>query len=240
MKKRVGTILNPFIMKTKLLFTAMVLIGLTSSSATTTNVAPQGEDFKNTTRYRYAEPIMFMERGVEFLIFSDGSFDFNTNPGDSFGSFDDTSYYRESNSRRSSLNSTQDAPGTVSRGNYYAPNYGGILIQHDYDGKVRRIGNVFINYDRIGKVKRVGTVYMNYNREGLLTQVGGLRITYNRWGEIVHSSGIVSYNNSQFNCNLGQIQSNSYGSNSNYDNDDEDYYYYRQGEKVKKQKKMKR
>jgi len=226
-------------MKTKLLFTAMMLIGLTSANATTTNVAPQGEDFNNTTRYRYIEPIMFMERGVEFLIFPDGSFDFNTNADDSFDDFDDSYYYRNTNSKPRSLNNTQGAPGTVSRSNYYTPNYGGILIQHDFDGKVRRIGNVFINYDRIGKVKRVGTVYMNYNRGGLLTQVGGLRITYNNWGEIVHSSGFVNFNNGQYNCNLGQGHGNSYGNSNDFD-DDEDYYYYRQGEKVKKQKKMKR
>ena len=226
-------------MKTKLLFTAMVLIGLTSANATTTNVVTQGEDLINTARYRYAEPIMFMERGVEFLIFPDGSFDFNTNAGDSFDNFDDSYYYRGNNSRRGSVNSTQGAPGTVSRSNHYTPNSSGILVQHDYDGKVRRIGNVFINYDRIGKVKRVGSVYMNYNRGGLLTQVGGLRITYNRWGEIVHSSGVVNFGNSQYNCNLGQGHGNSYGNSNDFD-DDEDYYYYRKGDKVKKQKKMKR
>lgn len=226
-------------MKTKLLFTAMVLMGLTSANATKTNVAPQGEDLINAARYRYAEPIMFIERGVEFLIFPDGSFDFNTNPQGSFSNFDDVSYYRDSNSKRSSINATQGAPGTVSRSNYYTPSYGGILIQHDFDGKVRRVGNVFINYDRDGRVKRVGTVYMNYNRGGMLTQVGGLRITYNHWGEIIHSSGVVNHSNSQFNYSLGQNQGNTYGNYNDFD-DDEDYYYYKQGDKVKKQKKMKR
>ena len=27
--------------------------------------------------YRYAEPIVFMERGIEFMIFPNGEFDFN-------------------------------------------------------------------------------------------------------------------------------------------------------------------
>ncbi|MEZ4803106.1 MAG: hypothetical protein R2797_10060 [Gelidibacter sp.] len=227
-------------MKTKLLFTAMVLIGLTSANATKTNVAPQGEDFNNATRYRYAEPIMFMERGVEFLIFPDGSFDFNTNPGESFSDFDDSYYYRESsNTRRGSVNTTQGAPGTVSRTSYYTPNYGGVLIQHDYDGKVRRIGNVFINYDSAGRVKRVGTIYMSYNRGGMLTQVGGLRITYNSWGEIIHSSGVVNHSNNNYNYNLGQTQNTSYWTYNDFD-DSEDYYYYKQGSTVKKQKKIKK
>lgn len=222
-------------MKTTVLFTAMVLIGLTSANATTTNVAPRGEDFNNTTRYRYVEPIMFMERGVEFLIFPDGSFDFNTNAGNSFGNFDDSNYYR--NTKRGSINSTQGAPGTSSRTYYYGPTNGAVLIQHDYDGKVRRIGNVFINYDRIGKVKRVGTVYMNYNSGGLLTQVGGLRLTYNRWGEIVRSSGMVNYSNSHY--NLGQGSTNNYNNYADNNTNDEDYYYYRKGDEVKKQKKIK-
>ncbi|MGJ8593738.1 MAG: hypothetical protein ACSHXF_14400 [Aquaticitalea sp.] len=226
-------------MKTKLLFSAMVLIGLTSATTTATAVN-QGEDLINTARYRYAEPITFIERGVEFLIFPDGSFDFNSNLGNSLGnlneSYNDSYYYRNTNARRSSVNTTQGAPGTVRRSNYNTPIGGGVLIQHDFDGKVRRIGNVFINYDRDGKVKRVGTVYMNYNRGGLLTQVGGLRITYNSWGEIINSSGVVNYNNSNY--NTGQGYGSSYGTNYNDFEDNEDYYYYRQGDKVLKQEKL--
>ena len=233
-------------MKTTVLFTAMMLIGLTSANATKTNVALQGEDLINTTRYRYAEPIMFMERGVEFLIFPDGSFDFNTNPTNIiYDSYNDSYYYREPlNTRRGSVNTTQGAPGTISRSNYYTPSNTGIFIQHDFDGKVRRIGNVFINYDNLGKVKRVGTVYMSYNRGGMLSQVGGLRLTYNHWGEIVNSHGIINASNSQYNHGLGHAQGNgyAYGTYNNYnDFDDADnYYYYKKGNKVVKQKKLKK
>ncbi|MCB0447801.1 MAG: hypothetical protein KDD03_09875 [Gelidibacter sp.] len=226
-------------MKTKLLFSAMVLIGLTSATTTATAAVTQGEDLKTATRYRYAEPIMFVERGVEFMIFPDGSFDFNTNVGNSgFDNYDDNYYYRGTNTRRSSVNATQGAPGTVSRVHYATPHNGGVLIQHDFDGKVRRIGNVFINYDRVGKVKRVGTVYMSYNRGGMLTQVGGLRVTYNRWGEIVNCSGAVNPFNSHYQYGVvtghgGQQHYNDY-------DDDDDYYYYKQGDKVKKQKKIKK
>ena len=228
-------------MKTTVLFTAMVLLGLTSANATKTNVAPQGEDFNYSTRYHYAEPILFMERGVEFLIFPDGSFDFNTNAGNSANSYNDDSYYyyRGNSAVRGGVNTTQGAPGTVSRSHYYTPTYGGVLIQHDFDGKVRRIGNVFINYDSVGRVKRVGSVYMSYNRGGMLTQVGGLRITYNSWGEIMHSAGMVNHSNSQYNLQLGQNYGNSYNNYGGFDDADE-YYYYRQGDKVKKQKKIKR
>lgn len=221
----------------KLLLSAMVLMGLTSATTTAKAAVLQGEDFKNTTRYRYAEPIMFVERGVEFLIFPDGSFDFNTNIGDSH--YDDNVYYRGTNTRLGSVNVTVGAPGTVSRVRYSAPRSGGVLIQHDFDGKVRRIGNVFINYDRAGKIKRAGSVYISYDRFGRLSQVGGLRVTYNRWGEIVNISGIVNYNNASLNCGVGSGHGGNYGDDDDWD-DDDDYYYYKQGDKVKKQKKIKR
>lgn len=137
------------------------------------------------------------------------------------------------------MNITQSAPRTVSRPNYYTPTSGSILIQQDYDGKVRRIGNVFINYDRTGKVKRIGNVYMNYNRGGMLSQVGGLRLTYNPWGELVNSYGIVNTYNSQYNYGLGRGHAfGTYNDNDFYNSGD--YYYYRQGDKVKKQKKIKK
>ncbi len=230
-------------MKTKVLFTAMVLIGLTSAKAKTTLVVPQGVDVYNSTRYHYAEPIMFMERGVEFMIFPDGSFDFNTNPGNAFGNYNDTYndsyYYRSSNSRRGSVNTTQGAPGTVSRTTHYTPSNAGLLIQHDFDGKVRRIGNVFINYDRDGRVKRVGTIYMSYNRGGMLSQVGGLRLTYNNWGEIVNSYGSINTHNAHYNQALGQNNGYAYGTYDQHDDEDE-YYYYKQGSTVQKQKKIKK
>ncbi|MCB0445617.1 MAG: hypothetical protein KDC68_08225 [Gelidibacter sp.] len=222
-------------MKKQVLFSALMLIGLTSATVTAGNATTNGEDFTNTTRYRYAEPITFVERGVEFLIFPDGSFDFNTNINDSFN---DNLYYKTTNTKRSSVNATFGAPGTVSRIHYSQPRSYGVLIQHDRDGKVRRIRNVFINYDRTGKVKRIGSVYMTYNRRnGRLTQVGGLRVNYNGWGEIVHASGVVNH----YNTSAVYYGHNSYADTDNNDNfNDEDYYYYKQGTTVKKQKKIKR
>ncbi|TXE17273.1 hypothetical protein ES692_09825 [Psychroserpens burtonensis] len=65
-------------MKRQLLFIAALLTGLTSAQASTTgHVVRNGEDLNNV-RYRFTEPIVFIERGVEFMIFPDGSFDFNT------------------------------------------------------------------------------------------------------------------------------------------------------------------
>lgn len=230
----------------------LLITGLLLSVATvnaTENHTEKGTHLDKTKRYRYAQPIMFVERGVEFLVFPDGSFDFNTNADSGF--YEDT-YYR-TNSKRSRVNTTYGAPGrTVA----YTSNYNrGVSISHDRDGKVRRIGNVYLNYDRYGKIKRAGSIYMDYNRgKGTLKQVGGLRVNYNHWGEIVNLRGQVNRNNDDY-CNVCGVASCSMdhsqrgNRHNDHDNDwyddgvyqnDDNYYYFKQNGKVKKQKKNKR
>ena len=211
-------------MKTMVLLITGMLFGITTVTADI-NPALQGEDLN--VNYYYDQPISFIERGVEFLIFPDGSFDFNTQLNTTSGDV----YYRTNNSKRSSVNRTTrvnntfGAPGThIFYGNV---NPRGTLITHDRDGKVRRIGNVFLNYNRYDQIKRVGSVYLRYNRRGLLTQVGGLRIHYNRHG-ISHITGQVNrFNNYHINAN------------PHYTNDD-DFYYYKKNGKTKKVKKLRR
>ncbi len=177
-------------------------------------------------RYNNADPIVFTERGVEFFVFLDGQFDFNT-----------VRTTAPRSPRRGQINGTYGAPGT-----YYGPSQG-VKIEHDNFGRVRRIGNVFINYDARGRVKRVGSVYMGYNAYAL-DQVGGLKIMYDRRGRIVGMQGVVNgFNNSNNHYQADGYGGNYYNdtSNDHYENDDtetynndEDYYYYRQdGTKVK-------
>ena len=226
-------------MKKLVLFMVMVLIGLTSAKATTAGHAVLiGEDFNNA-RYRFAEPIVFIERGVEFLIFPDGSFDFNTEFQNNISEV----YYRTSRTRRSSVNTTYGAPGSVGRtqyGTYSRPR--GVIVTHDSNGQVRRIGNVFINYDRRGRIKRAGSVYMSYQRgnNGSLRQVGGLRVNYNRWGEIIHISGVVNRSNADLNCGVGSGVGGNYYDDYGFDEEfDDDFYYYRKNGTIKKHKKYK-
>ncbi|MDT0557261.1 hypothetical protein RM697_01295 [Ichthyenterobacterium sp. W332] len=220
--------------KLVLLFTGL-LMGLTTVTAAETSSATQGTDLDNT-RYRYTQPILFVERGVEFLIFPDGSFDFNTD----FNTTSQTTsvYYRRN--RRGSVNSTFGAPG---RGYYDYSRPRGVLVTHDRSGRVRRVGNVFINYDRHSRVKRVGSVYMRY-RHGLLKQVGGLHIQYNRRGDMIGTNGFVNFSN-QGNGIFG-IDGSLNDFNNNWNDDDlgqdwdDDFYYYRRNGETKKMKKQKR
>lgn len=171
--------------------------------------------------YRDAEPIIFRERGIEFMLFPNGEFDFNTRPS----------------GPRYHVNGTNGAPGT--RG-YYGPSERRIRVEHDNFGRVRRVGNVYINYDAFGRVKRIGTIYMTYNSFAV-TRVGNMRIIYDRRGRIVDVFGFINHANSGYFYNprgshyAGGNGGYSYG--DDYDDDygsDEDYYYYRKdGSKAK-------
>lgn len=228
-------------MKKVTLIIAAMLIGLASATAAEITSALDGKDLRITKRYRYTQPILFVERGVEFLIFPNGEFDFNTEIVN--GPFTDDNYYRQNNSRRSSVNVTFGAPGTRAR---YTRNRG-TLILHDRYGKVRRIGNVFINYDSRGRVKRIGSVYMKY-RHNKLKQVGGLRIQYNRWGDMVGLHGYVKPHSQDCGiCGISGCTMDHFGEGHHddwFDDDfndfDDDYYYYRQNGKKKKRKKQKK
>lgn len=168
--------------------------------------------------YTIDEPIVFTERGIEFFVFANGDFDFNTRPDDTQGG-----YYFKSAGKKG-------ADKTTSRGGRGPVNYG-VIVEQDSFGRVRRVGNTFINYDFNDRVSRIGSVFMKYNRFAL-TQVGGLRIVYNRFGEITDMIGAVKgrasgytnnyYENGYDNHNHNE-HNNTYATNYNSN----DYYYYK-------------
>lgn len=214
---------------------AIVLLGVTFATATETTTSTK--DLENFKRYRNAEPVMFVERGIEFMIFPDGTFDFNTNYQNTTS---EDMYYRRSSSKRGTINTTYGAPGTrVKYSTSRVRPRSGTIIKHDYNGRVRRIGNIFINYNRQGQVKRIGSVYMDYKRRnGILRQVGGLSVQYNHWGEIVNTFGYVNFNNRET-CHINNIDNiwhndDSWQGDTVYDNDQ---YYYRSAQKPKTKSK---
>ncbi len=239
-------------MKRLVLLFASVLIGLTTATATELNNQTFEKDLDKLKRYQYAQPITFIERGVEFLIFPDGSFDFNMVSGNH------DAYYN-SHSRRSNVNISYRGPNThIQYTN--APINRGLNIIRDRHGSIRSIGNMYLNYDRYGRITRAGSIFMDYERgkHSSLYKVGGLRVDYNKWGEIINIRGQVNRFNT--NCNFCGLQScgvthnfeNGQGHHNNHDNDwddrynddvcnnDENYYYYKQNGKVKKHKKNKK
>ena len=164
---------------------------------------------ENRKNFNSEEPISFNERGIEFFVFLNGEFDFNTRPQDSQGD-----YFYKTAGRRSSVVVTRNPV-----------NYG-VLIEHDSFGRVRRIGNTFINYDNRDRVNRIGTVFMRYNRFAL-TQIGGMQIVYNRRGDVVDAFGSVKgIRNQGFTNSYNHYYQDNYNNNyaSNYQNNDNQYY----------------
>jgi len=194
--------------KITLLVAANLLVGSLAFATTDERAVAFDRTRGAAVHYMDAEPIVFMERGIEFLVFLNGDFDFNIRPQDSHGGY----FYRR---------------GASARGNSaVAVNYG-VRIEHDSFGRVRRVGNTFINYDQFNRVTRIGSIYMRYNNFAL-TQIGGMQIAYNRRGQIAQMIGQVNYRRG----NAGFTTTTYYGS-SDYANqngttyNDNSYYYYR-------------
>jgi hypothetical protein len=197
--------------KITLLVASIFLVGSVANASEIINFSD--DNYITATPFNENEPIQFTERGIDFFVFANGEFDFNTRPNDSQGDY----YYKTAGRRSEEANRRPDNFGT--------------LIEHDNFGRVRRVGNTFINYDFNDRVSRIGTVYMKYNRFAL-AQVGGLQIIYNRFGEIIDMFGSVKnarnygfiHNNNYENHNQNHYDyNNQYNSSSN----NNDYYYYK-------------
>ncbi|QHI35601.1 hypothetical protein IMCC3317_09470 [Kordia antarctica] len=224
-------------MKNYYLLFVGLLLTVTTTQANEMSNQIDGSENGLTNRYRYAQPIKFAERGVEFFIFQNGEFDFNTHP---------VVYNR---TRRGSVNTTYGAPRVQTRTTRYNTRNSGVRVEHDYNGRVRSIGNLFISYDQLGRVKRIGSIYMRYdNRNGKIKQVGGLHLKYNRWGRLIRQVGNVKpIINCTFcginNCGIdhGNVHiDDTYDDGHDLPANDDDLYYYRQDGKGKKQKKVKK
>ncbi|WP_293892764.1 hypothetical protein [Flavobacterium sp.] len=205
--------------KITLLVASILLVGVVNAS----EIIKKSDEEKRM-RFSFDEPISFTERGIEFFVFPNGEFDFNTRPEDSQGDY----FYKGAGKRRTKVQ--------VERPMNY-----GTRIEHDSFGRVRRIGNTFINYDNRDRISRIGSVYMKYNRTAL-TQIGGMRIVYNRWGEIIDTIGsIKGYSNSGYAYNNHNHYEDDYGCDYNYNNyytvsnnnDSDSYYYKTDGTKAK-------
>lgn len=194
-------------MKKITLLVATALMGLNVANATVDKTITVE---RTMTRFSFDEPIAFTERGIEFFVFPNGDFDFNTRPDDTQGQY----YFRGAGKRTTGEASAERRPVNF-----------GVLIEQDSFGRIRRVGNVFINYDFNDRVTRIGTVFMRYDRFNL-TQIGGMRIVYDRRGNIVEMIGSVKRNSGYY---YGPTQNhNNWDNDHDYSyNSSNDYYYYR-------------
>lgn len=159
--------------------------------------------------YTYNNAVNFIENGIEFLIFTNGDFDFNT--------FENSSYYDYKGSR--------------------IKNNSRLRIDRDYRGRIKRVENVFITYDYRGNVSRVGSVFIRYYRDRL-TKVGDLNVRYDRYGYPVFYGNVRNYyynNGIRFNINFGDVcdyndayfYRSDFSRNYNRFREDANFYYYK-------------
>ena len=209
-------------MKKITFFVATFVLAFCTSNASEINFS--GVNSNSATRFDHNEPIQFSERGIDFFVFPNGEFDFNTRPEDSNGD-----YYFKTAGRRS-----------VEANNNNFENFG-VRIERDNFGRIRRIGNTFINYDFQDRVSRIGSVFLRYNRFTLV-QIGGLQLVYNQFGELIDTFGCVKTRNFSgfvYSNNNGSCNNNDYPYYGNNSQNDNQYYFRGKGKKEKKEKKYK-
>lgn len=154
-------------MKKLAVLVVLFLGGMTAQANEVTNL-----DHNNTTGIRYNVPqsISFVQRGVKFIVYPNGEFDFRfLNP--------------QHHGRRG-----YNAPGTTYSNRSRKRGY----VAYDYLGNVTKVGRNYVYYNRNCDVNQIGNVTLRY-RHGRLVRVGNLRVFYNRYGDIRYTEGYVTH-----------------------------------------------
>ncbi|MCB4808558.1 hypothetical protein LG651_09855 [Tamlana sp. 62-3] len=137
---------------------AVVLAGLfigATAFAKTPNTDNLNNNKRIVTTYRNAEPIIFIEGGIEFYIYPNGNFNYNTK-------------INYANSRRGN-SVIKDRTGKITR-------IGTVNINYDRFGNITRAGTININYNN-AVVSKIGGLHVNYNRNGkIVTRKGSVKI----------------------------------------------------------------
>ncbi len=137
--------------------------------------------------YSYNNAVNFFENGIEFFVFTNGDFDY------------DTSF----NNRRVRIE--RNFKEQIRR-------IGNVSFKYDLNGNVTRIGNIRINYYR-NRLTNVGNLRVNYDRRGNPIFYGNVRDYYYDNGIRFNISfgNVCNYNdsfffNNNFRRNYSQIR----------------------------------
>jgi hypothetical protein len=147
-----------------------MLIMIVNAEAKTNNNIPE-KFYKN---YSYSNAVNFIERGVEFFIFTNGEFDFDIRSNQR-----NIRIHRSFNGRIRSI--------------------GNVNINYDLRGNVSRIGNVSIRYFR-GRITNIGDLRVQYNQWGNPVFFGNVRNFYYHEGVRFNVSfgDVCDYNDAYF------------------------------------------
>ncbi|AXT50010.1 hypothetical protein D1818_03890 [Aquimarina sp. BL5] len=203
-------------MKKMILFIAAMLLVGTAAQAADQKLSDQVD--RVTKRYRYAQPIIFVEGGITFFVYPNGEIDFKTPRQRNYNNWD-------WNSRN------YNSPGRT-RGYRHNNRF---TVRYDYYGRLKRVGLTTIGYNQFDQVRRIGSVLIRYNRRGKLAKVGGLRVFYGKRDRIRHIEGNIHYTGCGFcgvdGCNITHDPYYNFNRRSNHykgdDSDDDDSRHYK-------------
>tara|TARA_Y100001934_G_C12362157_1_gene781356 strand:- start:950 stop:1504 length:555 start_codon:yes stop_codon:yes gene_type:complete len=160
------------VMKRTLFFLAASFVITATAQASEVNSI--GLQTKTETPAFYLQPVVFITQGVEFLIYPDGTLDYNLPPSSvSLNGRRVNQVYYNSNS-------------VYDSGNNYRRGY----VQYHRNGQVAQIGRLLIDYHRNGRVGRIGDVAITY-KKGRLDKIGNLKMHYDRSGRIYKQTGTI-------------------------------------------------
>ncbi|MEZ7495204.1 hypothetical protein QO206_06885 [Leeuwenhoekiella aequorea] len=177
-------------MKRTLLFlAASFVIGATAQAADFAQVTAPGDNLIiNSTAM---SPVIFIERGVEFLVYPNGTLDFNVTPSSTRmnGKYVKQVYYA----------------GNHNVDYKTGANYRKGYVQYNRSGQVIQIGTLTIDYLRNGQVSRIGAIPVKY-KKGRLDQIGNAKMHYDRSGRIYKQTGNLSNGKDKIDLNIKVIE----------------------------------
>lgn len=150
----------------KLVLTFVALLLMVSTVEANNSILTTSSN-EGYVKIHKASPIQFVEKGIKFSVYPNGTFDF------------------VSNSR-----AFTPSRNAYSYNKYYGNSYrNNLYIIKDRYGRIVRVNNVLINYNRAGNVTQIGSVDIDYHRNRM-TQIGNLHIVYNRSGYVKYIGSV--------------------------------------------------
>ncbi|MEQ3654368.1 MAG: hypothetical protein ABNH00_00755 [Dokdonia sp.] len=169
-------------MKKLLVLAVLFLVG-TSAQANQVNDLAHGK--KKGIRYNQTQAVTFVQKGIQFFVYTNGEFDFRVVGNNAYG-------------RRNARHF--NSPGTAFGVTF--PNRNNRLVRYDYWGNINKVGRNFILYNRRNMVNQIGNISLRY-RKGRLVKVGNMSLFYNRRGHIIDVQGrIHMHRNNRFYAGL--------------------------------------
>lgn len=157
---------------------------------------------------RYDNAISFVERGVQFHVFLNGDFEFDT-------PYQNRKYYDYNRNRRNTIRIDRDFEGRIKR-------VGSNFIRYDYKGNVTRIGKIRLYYRR-GALRKIGNLRISYNSWGEPYFTGNVN-NYDYYNDDVRFSINIG---PIFNYNDRYFYKREFRNNYRKYKEDRTYYYYR-------------